>query len=707
MKPSILKKLNSIIEEANALKDKSKFQKAIDKFGQALNFINIKVDDPNDKRVEIENIKNAINQTYSVEINNIVEEAVQMTAQNEFEKAKDNYQKALEICEKIDDLSIKEDHISEIEDLISVIQIKKLTSEGIRLRDEEMKFDNALTKFNNGISETKKLRDSDLKTQHARIIKREINLTHKLQLRMILQQGTKLKEDDHFEEAIKVFEKAKDFIQNTLSPNSMTTEVNNIKNLSNEIYSAQIKPIIEDGKKLKEQDLKDDAISKFKEALDITNNMYDSDLKNLEVSLIAESMNPIYIARLDPLLEKGREITNQENYNESIPKINEAVDNFIEGLDIAKLMVDSERKDIKIKEINDLINKACLAGTRVIKDRSVQLIGQNKTDEAISEIYIALSLAKRMTYPEEENSELSELKNLVNKEYLFEIKKVVRHGKDLVEQKRYDEAINSFNEALIMTNKMYLTPEMENEVNLIKSLIYDVEVKQLVGEGKFSEDQQLKEKEIEKLNKRFEYAKSIEDDKLRSEEMNKIKKLIDDVHSDEIKLLIEQADQLADKNAFKEAFKFYERALKVNEMMEEPDIKNKDLIKESYKRELIKKINFDIEDKNYDEAIENGQMIITLDEGFVEGYYYIGLVYNYKKKYDAAIETLQKAIDYDKNHVDSWNLLGLAYEAKGEFATALEYLSKSIEIDPSYFYGWYNLGNVYKQIKELDTAINS
>ena len=145
---------------------------------------------------------------------------------------------------------------------------------------------------------------------------------------MILQQGTKLKEDNNFDEAIKVFEKAKDFIQDTLSPDSMSTEINNIKNLSNEIYSAQIKPIVEEGKKLHEQDSKDEAISKFKEALETTDKMYDSELKNLEISLIAEAINPIYIGRLDPLLEEGKEITNQENFNESVPKINEAVDKF-------------------------------------------------------------------------------------------------------------------------------------------------------------------------------------------------------------------------------------------------------------------------------------------------------------------------------------------------------------------------------------------
>ncbi|MHA2037001.1 MAG: hypothetical protein ACW98X_11235, partial [Promethearchaeota archaeon] len=88
MKPSILKKLNLIIEEANTLKDKNKFQKAINKFEQALNFVNIKVDEPSEKKVEVENIKNAINQTYSVEINSIIQESINLTAAKDYENAK-------------------------------------------------------------------------------------------------------------------------------------------------------------------------------------------------------------------------------------------------------------------------------------------------------------------------------------------------------------------------------------------------------------------------------------------------------------------------------------------------------------------------------------------------------------------------------------------------------------------------------------------
>jgi tetratricopeptide (TPR) repeat protein len=707
MKPSILKKLNLIIEEANALKDKNKFQKAIDKFEQALNFINIKVDEPSDKKLEIENIKNAMNQTYSVEINNVIQKAIQLTSQKEFEQARTSFQRALKICENIDDEDLKNVEKSDIYELIIEIDIQELLIRGIKLREEEKKFDESIKVFNDIKANIEKLQDSDGKAEHLSRIKEEIEKSYIAQFKQILQQGTELKQSGQFDEAIKLFEKAKNYIEESFPSDTKKAEIVNIKNLTNEIYSNQIKPIVEKGSELLNQGSTESGIAELKNALIITDKMYDSDLRTLEISIIAELLNPIYIELINPILDEGIEITKKEGFGDSILMINQAVDVFDKALDMTKAMIDSERKEIEIKNISDLINQACLPGINSVKDKSIQLIGQQKHEEAINEVYIALSLAKRMTYPEEENVELEELKNIVNKVYSVEITKVINQGNELAAKKVYDKAIGVFNEALNQTNKMYLTKEMEELVNKIKSHIYDAEVGLLVGEGKLTEEEKAKEKEIEKLRKRLEYAKSIEDDKRRVEEMNKIKKSIDNIHSEEIKLLIEQGNQLAYKKAFEEAFKFYEKALKVNEMMEEPDVKNKDLVKESYKRELINKARIEIENKQYDIAIENGRKAVELDEKFVEAYHYIGVAYNFKKKYDAGIENFQKALNYDKNHIESWNLIGVAYEAKNDYDKALENLNKAVEIDPNFSNAWYNIGNVYKQKNEFDKAIES
>ena len=107
MKASILKKLNLIIEEANAFKNKNNFSKAIKKLQEALDFINLKVKEEGDKNTEIESIKNAINQTYSVQVDNVIQGGIHLTAQKKFDKAKEEFQNALKIVENIDDLALK------------------------------------------------------------------------------------------------------------------------------------------------------------------------------------------------------------------------------------------------------------------------------------------------------------------------------------------------------------------------------------------------------------------------------------------------------------------------------------------------------------------------------------------------------------------------------------------------------------------------
>ena len=598
MKPSLLKKLNLIIEEANAFKDKNNFQKAIKKFQEAINFINEKVKEEEDKNTEIINIKNAINQTYSVQVDNVVQGAIRLTAQRKFDKAKEEFQKSLKVVDNIDDLDFKDAEIDEINKLIRENEIEQFMTKGVELKNKN-KSDEAVEFFKKALIIAEDVYESDFRNEGLGRIKNEITQIYDSKIDDIVELGKKYKQEGQNDEAIKTFKEALQTIEKYFDLDAKKTQITTIKNSTNEIYSNRIKPLVNKGKDLLKQDLTEQAISEFNNAVSLADKMFDSDLKNLEISLIAEALNPIYIERIKPIIEKGKKVTSQEKFEESINLINEAVDIFHQALDIANSMVFSEKKEIEIKEISELINNASSSGINVIKDNSIQYIVQKKYDEAVSDLYIALSLAKRMAFPEEENPELDNLKNLVNKVYSAEVTEVVNKGNKLDEQKDYEKAIETYNKALTMTNKMYLTDEMEKEVGMIKSLIYETEVKLLVGVGGLVEDQKLKEKEIEKLKKRLDYAQSIDDPERRAAEMTKIKLIIDDVHSEEIKLLIEQGNQLADTKNFDDAFKFYERALKVNEMMESPDVKNKDLIKTSYKRELINRAKIEIENKEF------------------------------------------------------------------------------------------------------------
>ncbi|MFW9827599.1 MAG: tetratricopeptide repeat protein [Candidatus Thorarchaeota archaeon] len=704
MKASILKKLNIIIEAANAYKDKNDFNNAIKKFHEAIEFINEKVAEEEDKNTEIENIENAINQTYSVQVDSIIQGAIRFTAQKKYDEAKKEFQRGLEIVEIISDPFLKEAEKEDINKLISENEIEQLFTNGLELKNQN-KPNDALEMFRKALDIGENTYDSEFRSEALSRIKNEISIIYDSKIDEIIEKGKEFEKIDKIDDAIEAFEEALETIENYFEVDVKKTQINTIKNLLNEIYSNQIKPLIDNGNESLKQNLVEQAISQLNNAYLIAKKMYDSDLKNVKMSLIAEILNPLYIERITPIMEKGKILTQQEKFEESVISINKAVDNFQQAFDLIKLMVSSDKKEKLIKEISDFINNVCVSGINVIKDKSIQYIVQKKYDDAVSDLYVALSLAKRMTYPEEDNPELNNLKKLVNKVYSAEVAEVVNEGRRLVKQGKFEEAIKVFNDALTMTNKMYLTDEMEKEVGMIKSLIYETEIKQLVGKGELVEEQKIKEKEIEKLKKRLDYAQSIDDSDRRVAEMNKIKKLIDEVHSDEIRLLVEQGNQLAELKKFIEAFEFYEKGLKVTEMMEFPDVKNKDLIKMSFKNQLINRAKIEIDNLNYDTAIESCKRALELDEMFVEAYYQMGEAFTKKKKFDIAIQNYQRAVDFNKNHYKSLKSMGLAYELKKDYDTALINLNKSVEINPNFSEGWYNLGNVHKLRREFDNAI--
>ena len=85
--------------------------------------------------------------------------------------------------------------------------------------------------------------------------------------------------------------------------------------------------------------------------------------------------------------------------------------------------------------------------------------------------------------------------------------------------------------------------------------MYQAELKDLVDRGEMNEELQKYEKELEKLNKKMEYAKTIGDATRRFQEMEQIKKSIDEVFHSKIKLLVEQGVQLANNRKFDDSFK--------------------------------------------------------------------------------------------------------------------------------------------------------
>jgi tetratricopeptide (TPR) repeat protein len=709
VKKSDLKKLNSIMQEGNEFKNLKEYNSAVEKYLEALRFVEERVKEPEERNDETRNIKSQIDQIYSVKIIDIIDEARIFILNKEFASAFKTFDEAARIADKIVDEDMKNYDVKEISYLINKTRIEESLFQANLVKNKQ-ELDKAISMLYDTLNAAKDFYMEDLEDQMIKKIEDTINQTFSLKVSIVIEKANKFKVDGKLDKALEEFQQALDLIDKYFDSDLKHTDKQNSINLVNQLYSEKINAIMEVGKKLFEENTFEDAAKKFEEAVSIFKKMYDTDYKKSEVqrinSMASVVLNPIYLEKINPMFNKGKELT-KDTFEENIVVVNDALDLFDKSLELAEKMVDSNEKSEILSEITNSINNTCKIRIKFIKEKSIQKIGQGDYEKAINDLYAAISVAKRLPISDGTNEDLEDLKNTVNKVYLAQIEEVVREGTDKLTSKNYDEAIKTFNRALEMTNKMYLTQEMEEEINRIKGLVYQAELKDLVDRGDLSEELQKFEKELDKLNKKMEYAKTIDDATRRFQEMEQIKKTIDEVFYSKIKLLVEQGVQLAESENFAESFKKFESAININESIKSPEFKNRIAIKYEYKLKLIEKAKLELEKRSYDTAIKDCNKAIELDSTFIEAYYYIGIVNNEKQDYNTAIEYFKKAIDLHPNHAKAWNHMGFSNEKLAQFDQAIDSYKIAVGFESTYALAHYNLANAYKHEKQYNIAIES
>ena len=710
VKKSDLKKLNSIMQEGNEFKNLKEYNKAVEKYLEALKFVEESVKEPEERLDETANIKSQIDQIYSVKIIDIIDEARKFIENEIFDSAFNTFDEAARIADKIVDKDLRDYEVKEISYLINKTRIEESLFQAVRVKNKQ-ELDKAISMLYDTLNAAKDFYMEDLEDQMIKKIEDTINHTYSLKVSPLIETANQFKDNNKFDKALEEYQNALELVDKYFDSDLKNTDKKNSINLINHLYSEKINVIMEDGKKLFEENTFEDAAQKFEEAVSISKNMYDTDYKKSEIqrinSIASMVLNPIYLEKIKPIFNKGKELIIKDNFEEDIVVVNEALDLFDKSLELANKMPDSNEKSEKIREITNSINNTCKIRIKFIKEKSIQKIGQREYEKAINDLYAAISVAKRLPISDETNEDLEDLKNTVNKVYLAQIDEVLREGNDKLASKKYNEAIKSFNRALEMTNKMYLTQEMEEEINKIKGLVYQAELKDLVDRGDLSEELQKFEKELDKLNKKMDYAKTIDDPTRRFQEMEQIKKSIDEVFYSKIKLLVEQGIQLADSESFKDAFEHFESAITINESIKSPEFKNRIAIKYEYKLKLINKAKLEIERKDYDTAIQDCNKAIELDSTHIDAYYYIGIANNEKKEYKNAIEYFKKAIDLNSNHAKAWNNMGFSYEKLNKFDKAIDSYKIAVGFESTYTLAHYNLANAYKHEKQYNIAIES
>lgn len=754
-KSSIMKKVNPLLKDANDLKSKKHYDEAVSKYREAVSYIRLKGKDLEDREAEVNRVNSLINQTFSTEIRDIISQSKQLVKEKKFDDARDQLKNAMNISENIEDSFLKISEAKNINSAIDQTIIKELENQG-ELKRDEGKYEEAIEIFNRTMKDVKEKYSSSMGEMEISNIQNLINQTYSDKIKIVMDEASQLKQVGKADDAIKTYERALDISDNMFDSEMKYTEIAELKTEINLIFSEQIRPNIEKGKQLLEQNSEGEAKPILKTALDIQKKMYESNLKINDLNKIGVLLNPILIKYIESVTEKGRELINQENYEQSTKTVSEAAGFFRQALDITNEMANSQEKNRQLEQLTSLIDNTCLAGIKVRQERGIKLIAQKRFEDAVGEMYSALSIAKNMSPAENENEEIDKIKGLVNQVYIANTNEVLEGGKELLTQKKYEEARDVFNEAMKITNKMYVSEETEKEINVIKNYLYQAEMKQVVAEGFLSEEQHKFEKDLEKLKEELDKANLITDTERRTIKIEEVKHLIDTTYSNQIDLLVEQGDQcveqdqfesaieminnalklidvienniikdrslskiigatnsygndLAGDNQFADAFEDFEKALTIAEKISDKNIKNDEIIKikEYYILELNNKAEIDIETREFDNAIKSCEKSIELDSNFPPSYFNMGNAYHNRKEYDTAINNYKKAVELNPEYKEAWNGMGFSYELKSDYDNALNSLKTAIEIDPNYVMAYYNMGNVYKHRNELDNAIES
>lgn len=141
-----------------------------------------------------------------------------------------------------------------------------------------------------------------------------------------------------------------------------------------------------------------------------------------------------------------------------------------------------------------------------------------------------------------------------------------------------------------------------------------------------------------------------------------------------LEYLSEIIDIELEQNNYEQALEYVKEVLALNE-------------KYVYAYIASAKINFEM--KNFAEVFEAAQIIIELDPNSPKGYYYNAIALFEQGDKDFAIESLKKAISLDLNNALLYAKMSEFYQDSGDFKSAFEWAKEACRIDErNYKYKW-------------------
>ena len=109
--------------------------------------------------------------------------------------------------------------------------------------------------------------------------------------------------------------------------------------------------------------------------------------------------------------------------------------------------------------------------------------------------------------------------------------------------------------------------------------------------------------------------------------------------------------------------------------------------------------------KNYDEAINYYERVISIDPAYVNACFGLGGIFIDQARYDEAYKHFQKVVSLSPDYANAWYNLGIVAAARGRRDEAIKYYQKALSIDPTFVNACYNIGLMLLEQKKYDEAI--
>lgn len=121
---------------------------------------------------------------------------------------------------------------------------------------------------------------------------------------------------------------------------------------------------------------------------------------------------------------------------------------------------------------------------------------------------------------------------------------------------------------------------------------------------------------------------------------------------------------------------------------------------------LADKVEYLVDDDNYEEAHKIYDKIIKINPNYVDAYYQKSILYIYEKNDEKALEYAKKAVEMDCNNADYQDNLARIYSYFGEYDKALDCAKFSLSITPDDIHKYWMIGSIYLEKGEVEGALS-